>query len=133
LNYLSDEPAIRRALVSIAGALRPWGVLAIDLCDLEWAAARRDAHNIGDVGDNWAIVTWFSTPSPDRFVRKITTFVRTEDGSWRRDDERHDTAPIPALLEEHGLQAAVEASFGKERLPVGLRALIGHRPASVVV
>jgi len=136
LNYLSDESAIRRALASIAEALRPGGVLAIDLCDLKWAEARRDAPNTGDVGDDWAIVTQFSTPSPDRFVREITTFVRNEDGSWRRDDERHDnvlidTALVPALLEEHGLQAAVEAAFGKERLPVGLRALIGHRPASV--
>src|SRR5215831_1644609 len=51
LNYLSDESAVRRALASIAEALRPGGVLAIDLCDLEWAAARRDAPNIGDVGD----------------------------------------------------------------------------------
>ena len=138
LNYLSDEPAIRRALASIAEALRPGGVLAIDLCDLEWAATRRDAPNIGDVGDDWAIVTRFSSPSPDRFVREITTFLRNEDGSWRRDDERHDnvlidTVLVPALLEGHGLQAAVEASFGTERLPVGLRALIGHRPASVAV
>ena len=138
LNYLSDESAVRRALASIAEALRPGGVLAIDLCDLEWAAARRDAPNIGDVGDDWAIFTRFSSPSPDRFVREITTFVRNEDGTWRRDDERHDnvlidTALARALLEEHGLQAAVEASFGKERLPAGLRALIGHRPVSVAV
>ena len=133
LNYLTDEPAIRRALVSIAAALRPGGVLAIDLCDLEWGAARRDAPNIGEVGDDWAVVTRFSIPSPDRFVREITTFLRNQDGSWRRDNERHDnvlidTALVPALLEENGLQAAVEASFGKERLPVGLRAIIGHRP-----
>lgn len=134
LNYLSDEGAMRRALVSIAGALRPRGVLAIDLCDLEWGAARRDAPTTGDVGDDWAIVTRFSTPSHNRFVREITAFLRNDDGSWRRDDERHDnvlieTVLVPPLLEEHGLQASVEASFGKERLPVGLRALIAHRPA----
>jgi SAM-dependent methyltransferase len=35
LSYLPDEAAIDDALVAIAGALRPGGVLAIDLCDLE--------------------------------------------------------------------------------------------------
>jgi len=132
LNYLSDEDATTRALISIAEALRPGGVLAIDLCDLEWGAARRAAPNAAEVGDDWAIITRFSIPSPSRFVREISTFLRNEDGSWRRDDERHDnvlidTARIPALLEDHGLQAAVEASFGRERLPAGLRALVGRR------
>ena len=94
--------------------------------------------NTGEIGGDWAVVTRFSVPSHARFVRDITTFLRNEDGSWRRGDERHDnvlidTALVPALLEGHGLQAAVEGSFGKERLPVGLRALIGHRPESVAV
>lgn len=134
LSYLSDEAAVSRALISIAEALRPGGVLAIDLCDLEWGAARRDAPNAAEVGDDWAIVTRFSIPSPNRFVREISTFLRNDDGSWRRDDERHDnvlidTSLVPALLEEHGLQASIEASFGTERLPVGLRALVGGRPA----
>lgn len=134
LNYLHDESAIDRALVSIAQALRPGGVLAIDLCDIEWGAARRDAPNQGRVGEDWAIITEFSLPSPNRFVREMTTFLRNADGSWRRDDERHDnvlidTALVPALLEAHGLQVNMASSFGTERLPVGLRALIGHRPA----
>jgi hypothetical protein len=30
-----------------------------------------------------------SLPAPDRFIRQITVFVRNDDGSWRRDDERH--------------------------------------------
>jgi SAM-dependent methyltransferase len=90
LNYLPDEPAIDRALVAVARALLPGGVLAIDLCDLEWGEARRDAPNLGRVEDDWALVTEFSVPSPDRFVRQMATFVRNDDGSWRRDDERHD-------------------------------------------
>ena len=36
LNYLADEAAVERALVAIAGALRPAGLLAVDLCDLRW-------------------------------------------------------------------------------------------------
>ena len=39
LNYLPDEVSIDRALVAIAGALRPRGVLALDLCDLDYAEA----------------------------------------------------------------------------------------------
>jgi SAM-dependent methyltransferase len=134
LSYLPDAPAIERALAAIAGALRPGGVLAIDLCDLEWAESRRDQQSRGWVGDDWAIVTRFSVPSPDRYVREMATFIRNDDGSWRRDDERHDnvmidTSRVPAMLEQHGVQAAVGSSFGTERLPVGLRTVIGHRPA----
>jgi SAM-dependent methyltransferase len=133
LNYLPDNSAIDRALVAIAEALQANGVLAIDLCDLAWGEARRDAPNLGRVGDDWAIVTEFSVPSVDRFVRKITTFIRNDDGSWRRHDERHenvliDTTRVPALLENHGVQATMSSSFGTERLPVGLRVVLGHRP-----
>jgi len=64
----------------------------------------------------------------------MTTFVRNDDGSWRRDDERHDnvlidTTRVPAFLATHGVEARVAASFGAEELPTGLCALIGHRPA----
>ena len=134
LNYLPDAAAIDRALVAIARALLPGGVLAIDLCDLEWGEARRDAPNAGWVDEEWALVTQFSTPSPDRFVRQMATFIREDDGSWRRDDERHDnvlidTSLVPGLLAEHGVEATVRSSFGTETLPVGLRAVVGHRSA----
>lgn len=134
LSYLPDAASVDRALVAIARALRPGGVLAIDLCDLEWAEARVDQPSRGWVGDGWAIVTEFSVPAPDRYVRQMATFVRTDDGSWRRDDERHDnvmvdTSTVPALLAEHGVQATVQTSFGDDTLPVGLHAIVGHRPA----
>jgi len=134
LNYLPDAPAIERALVAIADAVRPGGLLAIDLCDLEYGAARRGAENLGKAGDDWAIVTAFSTPAPDRFVRQMAIFTRSADGSWRRDDERHanvlvDTAGVPALLATRGVTATVRPSFGHERLPVGLHAIVGGRPA----
>ncbi len=133
LNYLPDEPALDRGLAAIADALRPGGILATDLCDLEWGEARRDAANAGWVGDGWAIVTQFSTPTPDRFVRQMATFVQEENGTWRRDDERHDnvlidTARVPLLLAQHGVEATVRASFGTEELPRGLRAIVGSRP-----
>lgn len=136
LNYLPDAAAVRRGLVALADALRPGGVLAVDLCDLEWGAARADAIAVGQgrVGDDWAIVTRFARPAPDRFDRDMTTFVREADGRYRREDEHHgnvliDTSSVPALLRERGVTATVGTSFGDDDhpLPVGLRSIIGHR------
>ena len=132
ISYLDDEAAIDRALVAMANALLPGGILAVDICDLAWGEARRDAPNFSNVGDDWAIITRFSMPTPARFVRTMTTFVRNDDGSWRRDDERHDnvlidTERVPALLAEHGVEATIETSFGSEQLPEGLRVVVGRR------
>lgn len=136
LNYLPDAASVERALVAAAEALRPGGVLALDLCDLSWGEARRDAPSQGRVGGDWAIVTEFSTPAPDRFVRNMAVFTRNDDGSWRRDDERHenvlvDTATVPELLGRHGIQARVTTAFGDggrdDDLPVGLHVVIGTK------
>jgi SAM-dependent methyltransferase len=132
LNYLPDLDAIERALAAIGSALRPGGVLAIDLCDLEWARERADARPVGWVGDDWALITEFSIPSPDRFVRQMATFFRHDDGSWRRGDERHDnllceTERVPVHLAEVGVEATVRPAFGDEELPAGLRAVVGRR------
>ncbi len=132
LNYLADSQAVDLALAAIAEALLPGGVLAIDICDLAWGEARRDAPNAGWVDKDWALVTEFSTPSPDQFVRQMATFVRNADGTWRRDDERHDnvlvdTKLVPGLLAEHGVEATIGWSFGDETLPVGLRTVVGSR------
>ena len=134
LNYLPDESAVDRALGAVAEAVRPGGVIAIDVCDLEWGEARRNAANLARIGDDWAIFTKFSVPSPNRFVREITTFLRNEDLSWRRDDERHDNvlvdvALVAARLRNRGVEVTVASSFGTESLPAGLRVLVGQRPA----
>jgi SAM-dependent methyltransferase len=132
LNYLPDETAVDRALVACARALRPGGVIAVDVCDLEWGAARVDAPPVARLGEDWAIITLFSTPAPNRFVREITTFLQNEDGTWRRDAETHDnvlleTTLIPSLLGSHGVEAEVLPAFGSEQLPVGLRAVVGRK------
>jgi SAM-dependent methyltransferase len=137
LSYLPDEDALDRALVAAARALRPGGVLAIDVCDLRWGAVRRDAPMQARLGDDWAIITTWSVPAPDRFVRDMAAFVRVDDGTWRRDDERHenvlvDTSRVPALLAGHGVEARVAAAFGDEELPDGLVTIIGRRPEAVV-
>ena len=132
LNYLPNEASIDRALVAIAKALRAGGILATDLCDLEWAAARAGVPASGRVGDDWAIVMEPEIPAPNRYVRQMTFFLENEDGTWRRDDERHDnvlvdTALVPALLAEHGVEATVGTAFGTEQNPVGLRTIVGTR------
>jgi SAM-dependent methyltransferase len=132
LNYLPDEESIDRSLAAMARALRPGGVLAIDLCDLEWGAARVDEPARGWAGDDWALVTRFSTPSPDRYIREMAMFTRNDDGSWRRDDERHDnvlvdTSRVPELLAAYGVNATVRTSFGGETLPTGLKAIVGSK------
>ena len=133
LNYLPDAGSINRALLSLAKSILPGGVMAIDICDLEWGTTHTQ-QNLGRVGGDWAIISRFSLPSPDRYVRDMTTFTRNDDGTWRRDDERHDnilidTSTIPILLASEGLQVEVRSSFGSEDLSAGLRTIIGLRPA----
>ena len=132
VSYLSDEDAVLRALTNAAAALNPGGVYAIDIEDLRWGEARRGLPPAGRLGDDWAIVTEYEQPSPDKFIRTIATFLRNDDGSWRRDDERHenilvDTSKIPALLAEHGVAAETRGSFGDGELPDGLVAIVGQK------
>ncbi|MEW6472252.1 MAG: class I SAM-dependent methyltransferase [Actinomycetota bacterium] len=132
VSYLDDRAAVERALVAIAAAVRPGGLFAVDICDLEWGTARQGAPNYSRVEDDWAIITVFTQPAPDVFVRAITTFLRNDDGSWRRDDERHenillDTTLIPGLLAGRGVDVTVQPSFGEETLPAGLRVVVGRR------
>ena len=124
-------PSIERSCL-LRRQFAPEACLAFDVCDIEWGTAHTYA-SLGRVGDDWAIISRFSLPSPDRYVRDLTTFVRNDDGSWRRDDERHDnvlidTSTIPSLLAAEGLQVEVRSSFGDEKLPPGLRTVIGQRP-----
>ena len=132
LSYLPDEASIERALVAAARALRAGGVLAIDLLDLHYGDDLDGTETRSRIGEDWAVAVKLSRPEERLYVREITTFLRNEDGSWRRDDERHEntlveTTRIPALLAEHGLAARVAESFGTEELPHGLVAIVGNR------
>jgi SAM-dependent methyltransferase len=132
VNYVGERDAVERALVAIACAVQPGGLFAIDICDLEWAALRDGSPGAGKIADDWAIAVEFSVPAPDRFVRDIATFLPNADGTWRRDDERHenvllDTTTVPGLLRPYGVEVLVGTSFGNETLPAGLRTLVGRR------
>lgn len=132
LSYLDSATDIERSLAAAAAALRTGGILAVDIADLEWGRVRGDAPPHARLGPDWAIITAFELPSDDEFVRNITTFVRHEGDTWRRDDERHhnvliDTSMLPELLASHGVSAEIRESFGDEQLPVGLKVVVGTR------
>jgi SAM-dependent methyltransferase len=132
LNYLPDTAAIDRTWAAIAAALKPGGLLITDVCDLEWGRARKQAPPHARQGEDWAVITEFARPRPDLFVREITTFVRTEDGTYRRDHERHDnvlldTDALPAKLAKLGLDVRVGETFGDEEPLVGLRTVVGTK------
>ena len=122
ISYLPDAAAVDAALTALAGALRPGGVLALDILDLDYGQARAGDPPFARVEADWAIITEFSTPAPDRFVRDITTFVPDGAGAWRRGGEHHenvlvDTSRIPALLAGHGVRASVGTRRRGRRAP----------------
>ncbi len=132
ISYLPSADAIGRALLQAAEALRPGGLLAIDICDLAWGERWGTRPPEVRVTDDWVLTTVFSTPSPDRYIRDMTTFVKDDAGRWHRDDERHvqvnvRTDHIPDLLAAVGVDATIGTSFGNEELPVGLVTIIGHK------
>jgi SAM-dependent methyltransferase len=132
LNYLEDEAAIHRAFISIANALRPGGILVLDLQDLQWNCQYENAPNQVRVTEDWALICEFSVPEPTRFIRRHISFVRSNDQTWRRDEEVHqnvllDTTMIPAFLFEQQIQAQIGSSFGTEELPKGLLTVVGKK------
>lgn len=131
LNYLESRDDIARALAALAAAVKPGGLLAIDLMTEAFAQARDLGHPHARVEDDWAIVTRFARPSAHRFDRAISVFRRV-DGSWRRSDEHHRNVtfePAAALdiLRGHGLEARCEPAFGAETLPEGLVVIVATR------
>jgi SAM-dependent methyltransferase len=131
LNYLDTRADISRALGQLARAVRPAGVLAIDLMTERYRDKRAIDALHAKVEDDWVIVTRFSQPEPCRFDRMITVFRRVGD-SWRRSDEYHRNLTFAVdealnVLRDHGIDAQCRASFGDEKLPEGLVVLTGIR------
>jgi len=131
LNYLDTREDIARTLDELARALRPGGVVAIDLMTEQYRQ-KRDVHAVhAKVTDDWAIVTRFSCPGPYRFDRAITVFRRVGD-HWRRSDEHHRNVTFEVedalrILRDNGIDARPRTAFGEETLPDGLLVLAGVR------
>jgi SAM-dependent methyltransferase len=131
LNYLDTRDELLQALGELARAVRPGGVLAIDLMTERYAQRPELGPVHAKVQDDWVIVTRFSRPEPHRFDRDITVF-RREDGNWRRSDEHHrnvtcDLDEALRVLRDHGIDAQARSAFGAEQLPDGLAVLAGPR------
>jgi SAM-dependent methyltransferase len=134
LNYVGSRDDIALALAELAAALRPGGLLAVDLMTERHAAARDLLHPHANVRDDWTIVTRFARPAPHRFDREITVFRRV-DGLWRRSDEHHRNVTFEAeaalqILRGHGVDARCEPAFGDETLPEGLVVIAGVKRAA---
>jgi SAM-dependent methyltransferase len=131
LNYLDTRADIASALGELARAVRPAGVLAIDLMTERYREQRDIDEVHAKVADDWAIITRFSRPEPYRLDRRITVFRRI-DGAWRRTDEHHrnltfDVDAALRILRDNGIDAQCRAAFGDEELPEGLVVLAGIR------
>ena len=133
LSYLPDVRSVERGFRDLAAALRPGGVLAVDLLDRGFRAARAGRGPAAAVRGEWAVFATVEFPDPATCVRDIATFVRGADGAWRRDDERHvnvlvDAAGVAALLAGEGLDVEVARGFDeRQRLEEGLVAISGVR------
>ena len=110
--------------VALARALRPGGVLRDrPRATCEWATARVGEHERSRVGDDWAIITRFSQPSPDR-LRARHDDLRAQRGRFvaarrrapRQRDDRHRACSRPARR-RRASTVEVRDSFGTEQLP----------------
>lgn len=133
LSYLPSREPLEEALVSCARALRPGGVLALDLEDLTTRDAQIARPPSGWMGDDWALVIERVSDGPDHFARVLTSFVREDDGRYRREQERHDNvlidvhAVVPPLLQAEGLEVEIRTSFGTETTMEGLLVVAARR------
>jgi hypothetical protein len=131
LNYLDSRDEIALSLCEMAAALRPGGLLALDLMTERFCEARNVDLPNAKVTDDWVLVTRYSRPAPHRFDRDFTLFRRVDDG-WRRSDEHHATVTFEpdealAVLRDSGVDARCRSAFGAETLPEGLVVLTGIR------
>lgn len=131
LNYLDTRADIAEALGELARAVRPKGLLAIDLMTDRYCEARAAETVHAKVEQDWVIVTRFSQPEPCRFDRSITVFRRAG-SNWRRSDEIHRNVTFDAdqalgILRDNGFEAQCRAAFGDETPPEGLVVLAGVR------
>ena len=136
LSYVPDRATLEAALVACARALRPGGVIAIDLEDLTTRDAQMARPPTPWLGDDWALITERASDAPDHFARLMTTFMRRPDGAYERGFERHDNVLIDVegvvrpLLQAEGLTVHIGLSFGDETNMEGLMVVVAHRPSA---
>jgi SAM-dependent methyltransferase len=134
LSYIDTQPRLEAALVACARALRPRGVLALDLEDLSTRDAQMARPPAVWVGEDWAMFMERVSDGATHFGRAMTTLVKENDGRYRREQERQDIvlidvrAVVPPLLAAEGLEVEVGLSFGNESNMEGLMVVVATRP-----
>ena len=133
LSYIDTQVRLEAALVACARALRPGGVVAVDLEDLSTRDAQMARPPAAWVGDEWALFMERVSDGPTHFARVQTVFAREDDGRYRRENERHDNVLIdvagvvPPLLQGEGLEVTVGRAFGDETNMEGLMVVVARR------
>jgi SAM-dependent methyltransferase len=119
-----------RLLARLAGALRPGGLLLLDLATPDRASAcdRRTWRE----ADGWAVLVDVSVAGGELF-RRIVTYRDTGGGSFRRREETHRLAlyrpaDVLAALREAGFAArTLPRGYAGEPLPRGLVAYAARK------
>ena len=127
LSYLPDMAAIEAELVAAADALRPGGVLAVDILDLDYGGFRAGERPFAKAEADWAIITEFS--GPPRTVPSVTPRRSSRRGGAPGGavDERHEnvlrrTRPVCQIRLACARRAGVRrdvARSGTRELPPG--------------
>jgi len=133
LSYLATKEQVEASLVACARALRPGGILALDLEDVSLVDVPLRPHPIGWLADDWALVVEHVSDGPSHLAREHTIFVREADGRYRREFERHDNVLVDVsavagrVLGSEGLVVEVSDSFGDEANMTGLKVVTAVR------
>jgi SAM-dependent methyltransferase len=126
LSYLDSTERLETALRACASAVRPGGLLALDLEDVSLLDAPSSWVRRGFLGDDWALVTDHASDGPNHYARLMTVFVQEPSGLYRKEFERHDNVLIDVagavgpLLVAEGLDVDIGVSFGSETNMAGL-------------
>ncbi len=129
VNYLPSAQEISDAVIALARAKDPDGVLVFDVCDLSYGHARPGVQHSAADGDGWSVdVTTIFEP-PDRFIRGMTTRIDLDRGQPRENHETHvntlvSAEELIASLMDHGFSAHASPSLGRFELPIGMFAVV---------
>jgi SAM-dependent methyltransferase len=126
----SDERTLDRALGRAARALRPGGLMLLDLAGPKRLprVGRRSWHE----GDGWAVLVE-ATPAGRDLERRVVTFREAGSGGFRRSEERHrlrlhSPAQVLARLRAAGFAArTLPGGYAGQPLPYGLTAYVGRK------
>ena len=133
INYLPSLEAIHAALAAMAGALRPGGLLAFDVCDLTYGEGRADGPGRGWVAKDWALVTEFSRSRPPtgscaRWRSSAATTTGPGDATTSATTTSCSTSPRSrGCCGPTASPPRCATRSATEALPAGLKVVVGRK------